>query len=62
MNRLNVGNVDRALRILLGVALIGSAAYGLVGPWGYIGIIPLVTGIVARCPLYAMLGISTTSR
>ena len=62
MSQLNVGNLDRALRILLGLALIGMAAGGVIGPWGYAGIVPLLTGIVARCPLYAMLGIATTAR
>jgi hypothetical protein len=62
MSQLNVGNIDRALRILVGLALIGLAAAGTIGPWGYLGIVPLLTGLVARCPLYAMLGIATTAR
>lgn len=62
MSHLNVGNLDRAFRILLGLALIGLAAGGIVGPWGYVGIVPLLTGLVARCPLYATLGIATTAR
>lgn len=62
MSALNVGNVDRVLRILLGIALIGLAARGTIGAWGYSGIVLLLTGIVARCPLYALLGIGTTSR
>ena len=62
MSHLNVGNIDRALRILVGLALIGTAAGGIIGPWGYVGIVPLLTGLVARCPLYAMLGIATTAR
>lgn len=62
MSQLNVGNIDRALRILVGLALIGAAAGGIVGPWGYLGIVPLLTGLVARCPLYAILGIATTAR
>lgn len=62
MGHLNVGNIDRALRMLIGFALIALAASGLIGVWGYIGIVPLLTGMAARCPLYSMLGISTTSR
>ena len=62
MGNLNVGNVDRLLRILVGVTLIGLAAAGVVEAWGYLGIVPLLTGFVARCPLYSLLGISTTSR
>ena len=62
MSRLNVGNIDRVLRILVGLALIGLAATGTIGIWGYIGVIPLVTGLVAKCPLYSALGIATTPR
>jgi len=62
MNSLNVGNLDRALRVLVGLALIGLAAAGVIGAWGYIGVVPLLTGLVAWCPLYRVLGIRTTSR
>jgi hypothetical protein len=62
MGRLNVGNIDRLLRILVGLALIGLAATGTVGVWGYVGVIPLLTGLAARCPLYTALGITTTAR
>ena len=62
MSRLNVGNIDRVLRILIGVALMGLAAIGTIGIWGYVGVIPLLTGLAARCPLYAALGIATTAR
>lgn len=62
MGRLNVGNIDRALRMLGGLALIALAGSGTIGVWGYIGIVPLLTGMAARCPVYSMLGVSTTSR
>lgn len=62
MFRLNVGNLDRALRVLLGLVLIGLAAFGQIGVWGYLGIVPLLTGAVAMCPLYSLLGFSTKSR
>jgi hypothetical protein len=62
MTRLNVGNVDRALRLLLGITLMALAAGGVIGAWGYLGIVPLLTGISALCPLYSLLGIATTSR
>lgn len=62
MSSLNVGNLDRALRILFGLALIGLAASGTIGPWGYVGLVPLLTGVAARCPVYSVLGITTTSR
>jgi hypothetical protein len=62
MSHLNVGNVDRVLRILIGLILIGLAAAGTIGVWGYVGIVPLLTGLAARCPLYAVFGIATTAR
>jgi len=55
----NEGNLDRALRVGAGLILIGMAATNVVGLWGYIGIVPLVTGVVGVCPLYSLLGIRT---
>ncbi len=55
----NEGTLDRALRVVAGLVLIGLAATGSVGAWGYIGIVPLLTGAVGMCPLYAILGINT---
>ena len=55
----NEGTLDRALRVVAGLVLIGLAATGSVGAWGYIGIVPLLTGAVGLCPLYAILGINT---
>jgi hypothetical protein len=62
MSRLNVGNLDRLLRILFGLSLIGLAATDTIGVWGFLGIVPLLTGMVARCPLYSVLGVATTAR
>jgi len=59
---LNVGNPDRVLRLLLGATLIGLSATGQIGAWGYLGIVPLLTGLSARCPLYGLLGWRTTAR
>jgi hypothetical protein len=55
----NVGTIDRSLRIVAGAALIGLAATGTVGYWGYVGIVPLLTGLFRFCPLYTMLGMNT---
>lgn len=55
----NEGKWDRALRIAAGLALIGLAATGTVGWWGYLGVVPLLTGAVGFCPLYTVLGLDT---
>ena len=57
--KFNVGGLDRALRILVGVVLIALAAAGVVGWWGWLGVVPLLTGLVRFCPLYPILGWST---
>lgn len=57
--RTNEGTLDRALRVGAGLILIGLAATHVVGAWGYVGIVPLLTGAVGICPLYAVLGIKT---
>ncbi|MDZ7864263.1 DUF2892 domain-containing protein [Acidovorax sp.] len=55
----NEGTIDRAVRVIAGLALIALAATGTVGAWGYIGVIPLLTGAIGLCPLYSLLGINT---
>ncbi len=55
----NVGSLDRTLRIGGGIALIALALTGTIGAWGYIGILPLVTGLFRVCPAYTLLGIKT---
>lgn len=55
----NVGGIDRILRIAVGLVLIGLAATGTVGWWGWLGIVPLATGAIGWCPPYAMFGWST---
>ncbi|TXC67221.1 DUF2892 domain-containing protein [Piscinibacter aquaticus] len=55
----NEGTIDRALRILAGLVLIALAATGTVGVWGWIGIVPLATGLIGWCPAYTLLGINT---
>lgn len=57
--KLNVGGVDRILRIVAGLVLIALAATGTVGVWGWIGVVPLVTGIFKFCPAYAIFGMNT---
>ncbi|MBA0902407.1 MAG: DUF2892 domain-containing protein [Candidatus Nitrotoga sp.] len=57
--KINTGCIDRALRAVIGLALITMAATGTVGMWGWIGIIPLLTGLVGFCPIYTIMGINT---
>jgi hypothetical protein len=51
--------VERVVRVLIGLGLLGLAVAGPQTPWGYIGIVPLLTGITGNCPLYSLLGVST---
>jgi len=55
----NVGSLDRVVRIAAGAVLIGLAATDTIGLWGYIGIVPLATGLLGRCPAYGLLGLNT---
>lgn len=57
----NVGDIDRILRISIGLILIVMELGGIspISPWGWIGVVPLVTGLIGWCPPYAILGIST---
>lgn len=59
MFKKNVGGIDRVLRLIIGIVLIALAATGKVGVWGYIGIIPLATGLMSSCMLYNLFGINT---
>lgn len=55
----NVGGIDRILRIVVGATLMILAATGTVGWWGWLGVIPLATGLMSFCALYTLLGINT---
>jgi len=55
----NVGGPDKILRIVIGLALIASALSGYFTPWGWIGVVPLVTGLFGWCPAYSVLGLRT---
>ncbi len=55
----NVGGIDRVLRVILGVVLVALAVMGTIGPWGWIGLVPLATAALGVCPLYTVLGFST---
>lgn len=55
----NVGGIDRILRVVLGVVLIGLTLMGTIGAWGWIGLVPIATAALGFCPLYTVLGFST---
>jgi len=55
----NVGGIDRILRVLLGVVLIALSLFGIIGPWGWLGLVPIATGLFRFCPLYPLLGLNT---
>jgi len=57
--KLNVGGVDRIVRILIGLVLIGLTLTGTIGVWGWLGVVPLATGAIGWCPPYAIFGINT---
>ncbi len=57
--KFNVGGLDKMLRIIAGVLLVASAVTGYFVPWGWIGIVPLVTGLVGWCPAYAIFGFNS---
>ncbi|MEZ5717565.1 MAG: DUF2892 domain-containing protein [Burkholderiaceae bacterium] len=56
---INMGSWDRVLRVVVGLVLIGLAATGTVGLWGWIGVVPVATGLFGFCPAYTLLGIKT---
>ena len=60
--KMNVGGIDRALRILVGLGLISLVFVGPQTPWGWIGLIPLGTGIAGFCPLYPLIGLNTCKK
>jgi len=55
----NIGKVERVVRIVVGIGVLSLAFVGPRTPWAYLGILPLLSGIVGWCPPYALLGIST---
>lgn len=61
MFKTNVGSMDRIARIVLGIILIALVFVGPKTAWGWIGIVPLATGLLRTCPLYSILGMNTCS-
>ena len=59
MNIKNEGNLDRILRVVVGAVAISLVFVGPQSAWGWLGVVPLVTGLVGNCPVYSLLGINT---
>lgn len=62
MNKLlprNESNLDRTLRVILGLGLLSLVFVGPQTMWGLIGLVPLLTGLAGSCPLYRLVGLST---
>lgn len=59
MFKTNVGGLDRIARILAGLVLLALTLTGTIGVWGWIGVVPLATGLLSTCPLYSVLGFNT---
>ncbi len=57
--QINVGGIDRILRVTAGLVLVALAAFGMIGWWGWLGVIPLATGTLRFCPVYPLLGLNT---
>lgn len=55
----NIGNLDRILRIAVGLLLVVLTIMGTIGAWGWIGIVPLATGLIGSCPAYSLFGMNT---
>lgn len=55
----NEGGIDRVVRIVAGLLLLGLMATGSIGWWGWLGIVPLATGLIGWCPAYTLLGLNT---
>ena len=55
----NVGGLDKILRIVAGLVLLALGAFGPLGWWGLIGLVPLATGLLNTCPAYSLLGLNT---
>lgn len=59
MLKRNEGTIDRVLRVILGLVLLSLVFVGPQTNWGWVGIIPLATGLIGSCPLYSILGLNT---
>lgn len=57
----NIGNLDKVLRLLVGIIGVTIVFVGPQTAWGWLGLVPLITGLINFCPLYKVLGLNTLS-
>ena len=62
MFKANVGSIDRVLRILVGLVLLALVFVGPKTIWGWVGLVPLFTGLFGTCPLYSLIGVNSCGR
>jgi len=55
----NEGGLDRSIRVIVGLALIALTLTGRIGAWGWIGALPVLTGLIGWCPAYSLIGLKT---
>ena len=60
--KVNIGTIDRFLRITSGVIIITLTALGMISPWGWLAIGLIISGVIRNCTLYSLLGINTCKR
>ena len=60
--KVNVGNIDRVLRISSGVVIVTLTALGMISPWGWLAIGLIISGVIRNCTLYSLLGVNTCKK
>lgn len=58
----NIGGTERIIRVVVGLAIVSLAFIGPASPWAFLGLIPVLTGLIGWCPPYALLGINTCKK
>jgi hypothetical protein len=57
----NIGTADQRVRVIIGFLLVAASLFGVIGLWGFLGIVLLVTGLYRTCPAYRLIGFSTSA-
>ncbi|PUE06675.1 hypothetical protein B9Z51_12020 [Limnohabitans sp. T6-5] len=55
----NIGGIERIVRVLVGLVMVGLTLAGQIGVWGWLGLVPMATGLIGWCPPYSLIGINT---